>query len=126
MTLQRGKRKGLTIDLDKRRRVALPKGNGVGKYSAQPHPLMRLSRLALPPEAGSKFVKEAVSNFSTSVTVHTQTSYASAARAYIEAEGSLGRPFSSPPTEAELAFLITFLIKKKLEPATIRILHIWC
>ena len=79
MTLQRGKRKGLTIDLDRRRKAKLPTSNGIGKYSTQPHPLMRLSRLALPPEASNKFVKEAVNNFSTSVTGHTKPSYTTAA-----------------------------------------------
>ena len=45
-----GKRKGLVIDLDqrKKRRVSLPQADARPKYSDQPHPLMRLSRLALP------------------------------------------------------------------------------
>ena len=65
-------------------------------------------------------VSEAVGNFSKSVTVQTQAGYATAARTYIEAEKALGRPFSSPPTDSELAFLVTFLIRRKLEPATIK------
>ena len=81
---------------------------------------MRLSRLALPPEANNTFVRKAITNFSTSVTANTQTSYASAARAYIQAENSLGRPFSLPPTDQELIFLVSFLINKDLEPNTIK------
>ena len=104
----------------KRRKAALPRSNGVGKYSPQPHPLMRLSRLALPPEANKKMVEEAVGSFSKSVTTQTQAGYATAARTYIEAENALGRPFSSPPTESELVFLVTFLIRRKLEPSTIK------
>ena len=81
---------------------------------------MRLSRLALPPEADNTFVKKAINSFSTSVTVQTQTGYASAARAYIQAENALGRPFSLPPTDQEMIFLMSFLINKNLEPSTIR------
>ena len=120
VTILHGKRKGFSIDLDRRKRKSLPTNTAVGKYSAEPHPLMRLSRLALPPGAGSSLMKKAVSSFSSSVTVRTQAGYASAARAYIEAENSLGRPFSSPPTESELVFLVSYLINKKLEPATIK------
>ena len=81
---------------------------------------MRLSRLALPPEASNTFMRKAIDNFSTSVTANTQISYASAARAYIQAENSLGRPFSLPPTDQELIFLVSFLINKNIEPSTIR------
>ena len=119
ITIQKGKRKGITIDLDKRMK-SLPKNTGVAKYSGTPHPLMRLSRIALPPEASSAFVKNAVDSFSKSVTVQKQTSYATAARTYIEAENELGKPFSFPPTESELVFFVSSLINRNLEPSTIR------
>ena len=81
---------------------------------------MRLSRLALPTEAPKELVENAVRNFSCSITVNTQAGYATGARAYIDAEKALGRPFSFPPTEQEMVFLVSFLINKGLEPATIK------
>ena len=110
----------MTFSLEGHKKRRLPSETGKGKYSTEPHPLMRLSRLALPPEANNTFVRKAITNFSTSVTANTKTSYASAARAYIQAENSLGRPFSLPPTDQELIFLVSFLINKDLEPNTIK------
>ena len=111
----------MKIDLTlRKKRKVLPLMTSKGKYSSDPHPLMRLSRLALPQEANENSVEVAVKNFSTSVTVKTQSGYATAARAYMDAENSLGRPFSAPPSDKDLVYLIGFLIQKGLEPTTIR------
>ena len=81
---------------------------------------MRLSRLAFPTGTEPSVIKRAVKNFSCSVTADTQSSYATAARHYLAAEESLGRKFAHPPSEADLVYLVAYLIGLKLSVATIR------
>ena len=116
-----GKRKGTCLDFTKRAQKRIrPNSAAPSKYSTVPHPLMRLSRMALPPEANSQDNELAVGNFSKSVTRDTQSGYATAARHYLAAERALGRSFSLPPTEKEMVYLVNFLTKKELDPKTIR------
>ena len=81
---------------------------------------MRLTRSAFPYGTSSALIEKAVESFSASVTFDTQSSYATAARHYIEAENSLGKKFSIPPSESDLLFLTTYLLSKKLTVPTIR------
>ena len=117
-----GKRKGVILDLKrrKRRKVRLPQDNAKQKYSSDPHPLMRLSRLALPVNASSDMTERAVGAFSSSITLNTQSGYATATRHFFAAEEELGKKFASPPSESEMVFLTTFLISKGLTVPTIR------
>ena len=119
--IRSGKRKGLLLDLKKRKmKGGLPQNNAKPKYSSVPHPLMRLSRSALPSNASYEMTERAVGVFSTSVTLNTQCGYATAARHYFAAEEELGQKFGSPPSESEMVFLTTFLINKGLSVPTIR------
>merc|ERR1711955_24986 len=81
---------------------------------------MRLSRNALPTGSNSDMLERAVEAFSCSVTKDTQSGYATAARHFISAENALGKPFSHPPTDQEMVFLVTHLIQKGLGVSTVR------
>ena len=123
ITISRGPRKGFRLDLGRRRRESLdrlPCPTAPSKYSPIPHPLMRLSRLALPLGASEEAIERAVSVFSMSVTKDTQAGYATSARHYIAAEKALGRSFSLPPSPSEMVFLVSYLVSLKLEHKTIR------
>ena len=98
----------------------LPTNNAKPKYSHEPHPLLRLSRLALPVGASTESIERAVEAFSYSITRDTQSGYATAARHFFEAEKELGRKFNIPPNEAKLIFLTCYFIKKDLTVPTIR------
>ena len=95
--IRRGKRKGIVLDLERRKKskLNLPVATGKPKYSTIPHPLMRLSRLALPEDSSPDLVEKAVEKFSASVTQNTQAGYATGVRHYLAAEKSLGRGFST-------------------------------
>ena len=120
--IRRGKRKGLILDLERRKKkqCVLPLANAVPKYSTTPHPLMRLSRLALPAGSDSTTLESAVEKFSASVTKDTQGGYATATRHYFAAEVALGRKFNLPPTELEYVFLTTYLMNQNLTVSTIQ------
>ena len=96
----------------------LPSNTAKAKYCKEPHPLLRLSRSALPPDISVSLVEKAVETFSCSVTQGTQSGYATAAR-HIDAEKSLGRHFSCPPTDQEMMFLVTHLVSKGLGVSTV-------
>ena len=116
-----GKRRGFILDLDRRYKAkSLPENKGRPKYSITPHPLLRLSRLALPEGANQSTLEKAVKVFSSSVTIDTQSGYATAARHLFEAEKALGRKFGVPPSEPEMIFLTTHLINQNLSVASIR------
>ena len=100
--------------------MSLPQNDARPKYSNYPHPLMRLSRLALPDGSSEGMTEKAVEAFSTSITYNTQSSYATATRHYFAAENVLGRKFSLPPSESEMVFLVTYLIQQDLTVPTVR------
>ena len=110
------------MDLERRKRekLAFPLANAPPKYSTIPHPLMRLSRLALPTGSDPETIEKAVEIFSSSVTRETQGGYATATRHYFAAERALGRKFEVPPTELEYIFLTTYLMNQNLSVCTIR------
>ena len=118
--IKKGKRKGLVIDLAKRKAPKIPTPTAKPKYSKSPHPLMRLSRLALPVGVSPNLMEKAVEIFSTSVTSETQSNYATATRHYIAAEKALGSSFSHPPTDSEMVYLVAYLINEGLKAPTIR------
>ena len=126
ITISQGKRKGFQLDLGLRRAKAArkdkvsPIDSAPPKYSSVPHPLLKLSRTALPAEVSEDHYERAVANFSCSVTKKVQTNYATAVRHYLAAEVELGRKFGSPPTQTEMVFLTTFLLGKGLKMDTVR------
>ena len=71
VTIWRGKRKGVVIDLDRRKRARgnkiLPKPTAPPKFSTNPNPLLKLSRSVLPVETPLDLYEEAVGNFSASI-----------------------------------------------------------
>ena len=86
------------LDLNQRKRKAirLPLDNARKKYSTIPHPLLRLTRSALPAETSPAMIQIAVEAFSASVACETQSGYATAARHYISAEKSLREEVWNP------------------------------
>ena len=100
--------------------MSKPSDDGTPKYSVLPHPLLRLSRLALPEGTNQNITEKAVETFSASVTQDTQSVYATAARHLFSAEAALGRKFSTPPSELDLIYLVTHLIDQNLAVPTIR------
>ena len=118
-----GKRKGFELDLDRRRNAArinsLPKSTAPPKYCAVPHPLMKLSRSALPAEATDLEWENAVSKFSCSVSKETQNKYATVARHLHASENKLGRKFSIPPTNSEQIYLIGYLQSRGIKANSI-------
>ena len=126
VVINKGKRKGLVINLARRKAkpskspVNLPINSAPSKYCSVPHPLMRLDKNALPNEASEQEISTAVATFSCSVTRDTQAGYATGARCYLAAQKALGRNFASPPSSSEMVYLVTFMLGKKLQPATIR------
>ena len=121
-----GKRKGLLIDLRRRKANRAPKlntppkDNAPPKYSKKPHPMFKLSRSALPREASLQDLARAESMLSCSVTRKGQTGYATAAKHYQEAEKALGRAFGLPPSPEEVVFLVNFLLGKEIKVETVR------
>ena len=116
-----GRRKGFVLDLDRRSsQIKLPSNTAKPKYSNIPHPLMRLTRLALPSGSQPGIVENAVEKFSASVTLDTQAGYATAARHYIAAEAQFGRKFALPPTDSEMVYLVSYMISRNLSVSTIR------
>ena len=111
--ITQGKRKGLVLDLDRRRkyekRVVLPQDTAPAKYNPEPHPLLELERNALPPETSEEIFKRAKENFSASISGGTQTVYACTARHVLEAERILGKKFASPPSEKDQLYFLTYL-----------------
>ena len=89
-TIGHGKRKGLVIDLVKRRKVEaetrMPTNTAPPKYSKVPHPLFELSAAALPAEASEEELEIARGMFSASVTTGTAKDYATAVRHKMRAE----------------------------------------
>ena len=124
ITITSGKRKGFSLNLTRRKedmaKVKLSTADAPSKFSTVPHPLLKLSSAALPPEATKEYVDRAVANFSSSVTRDTQKGYATAARHYTAAQQVLGRSFSSPPSQTDLVYFITFLLGKNIGTSTIR------
>ena len=131
ITIRSVKRAGLVIDLkrrqassgrgmSKRQRVSLPTESAVTKYNPIPHPLLRLHRQALPPQASEEDYERAAANFSCSITHRTQSGYATTARHLAAAELSLGHSFSNPPTPEEQLFFLNYLQGKGLKPDTVR------
>ena len=126
VTISQGKRKGFQLDLGLRRAKAaksdriFPKDSAPPKYSDVPHPLLKLTRTALPAEVSDDYYERAVANFSCLVTKKVQTNYATSVRHYLAAEVELGRKFSSPPTPTEMVFLTTFLLGRGLKMDTVR------
>ena len=110
------------LDLNRRKKRIknLPVGDGKKKYSETPHPLLKLSRLALPDGTNPQIIENAAHYFSTSVTIDTQSGYATATRHYLAAEEALGKKFSLPPSEAEMIFLTTYLLNQNLTVPTVR------
>ena len=98
----------------------MPTNSAPPKYSPVPHPLLKLSRTALPPEASSEDFDRAVANFSCSVTRTVQSNYATAVRHFREAEASLGREFHKPPTDEEMTFFTNFLLGKSIKVDTVK------
>ena len=118
--ITKGKRKGLHLDWNRRKKKCLPTNDAKSKYSPIPHPLLRLSRLALPPGSSPEIIEAAVESFSSSIALNTQSGYATATRQYFAAKKALGRAFSIPPSESDLMFLTTYLIKQNLSVPTVR------
>ena len=112
------------MDLARQKRdankVRLPSSNAPPKFDPQPHPLLRLSRSALLPEATDEEVQRAAANFSCSVSRDTQRGYRTGARHYLAAQKCLGRSFSSPPSQTDLIYFTNYLLGKKIGIQTIR------
>ena len=123
ITIWGGKRKGLVIDIERRKRarkcVSIPQPTAPPKFSTLPHPLLRLSRAALPAETPEEIYDKAVGHFSASVSHNTQTVYCTTAKHMAEAEKLLGMSFSCPPTGQEQLYFLTFLQGKPLKSETV-------
>ena len=123
VTIWGGKRKGLVIDLERRKRarksLKLPEPTAPPKFSTTPYPSLKLSRLALPPETPREDYERAVGNFSASISQNTQAVYCTTAKHVESAEEKLGRKFSCPPTDQERLFFLTYLQGKSLKSDTV-------
>ena len=123
ITIRSGKRKGLVLDLNQRKKpksMVLPIATAPSKFSTTAHPLLQLDRSALPPEVSAEVFDKAARNFSSSITHGTQIVYSTTARHVLGAEKILGRVFSCPPTDQEQLFFLTYLQNRRLKAETIK------
>ena len=85
------------------------KATGKGKYSRTPHPLLRLSKSALPAGCSKAEVEKAIALFSGAVTQGTQSNYATAVRHLGKAEKKYGRKFVLPMSEKDKTLFTVYL-----------------
>ena len=120
LTFNYGKRKGVTIDLDQRRKEGRVNSSSAdSKFSPKSHPFFLLSPDALPPGTPAIVLEQARAAFSCSVTMNTQQNYATSVRHLKDAEVAMGRKFSLPMTSQERAFFVSHMIGKGLKKSTI-------
>ena len=120
LQIESGKRKGLRIDLDARKRNATIKVAKPDYCSDAAHPYFVLSNSALPESTPQFLIDSARAAFSCSIKRQTQSNYVTGVNHMKKCEALCGRPFACPMTEEDKLCFTSYLLTKGLKSDTIQ------
>ena len=119
LTINHGPRKGLTIDLARRKKSrAAPTAEP--DYSSKEHRLFSLSDAVFPSGTPGDIVEAGKKAFNCSIKRQTKDNYSTGVRHMKNCELLLGRPFSCPMSEEERIFYTSYLVSKGVKAETLQ------